>query len=684
MSRQRPPAATGLDALINALAAIGMDASHRDPSRSDTSHQRIESLRRGIARSEHAARTGPAAEHEATRAIAELGALALHAMIGGNDPNRTNTPVERPNDDPIIALSLSRQRLSEYARGHGIARALDFPGPRVWLIEVEHARRDTPSTIAVWRSRSPTGEACTRCACVWIHDTGASPSHPLVVGARWDRHGGGTIASACVIGPSPTVTARASAKVKRSGTLEQRKNAMTNKIVNNIAYRAALAWHDAHAGHAPATGSIRAIDTSAATAHTQVRCTPAPQPGSPPAWLDTEPRRGIEAIVIEAAREGWRLGPGNPVSGWRTGWAGLAEAGAIGWTLTGHPPEPIATGTWNGVARGLAEGEPPDRAHAHPALGALAALVHTMLSETGRQHIAHDPDKAGLYALQIPAALWRALRSTGATPAGLRPHPLGTEWWIVEIERPGAEDPNTIALWHDSESNEEIALAAFLCADGTRRNALSIATWRTRADGTTAGAAVAMMRCPPHIHDPADPEREAAMHQVVEMLSTPDTGPIARAKIAIALQVANHGEGQPLQPYRRAAPSESAKVRPSPPRAAPMQDLFALDRAPEPLAARPDNDKISASGSRASPTLSARQVVSAHLKHQAFGPKLARRRWIVIEHYHRGPTPREDQIAVTRLAENELERTGGPTGKRHEPSRGKQRHKRSRTKRRRR
>ena len=38
--------------------------------------------------------------------------------------------------------------------------------------------------------------------------------------------------------------------------------------------------------------------------------------------------------------------------------------------------------------------------------------------------------------------------------------------------------------------------------------------------------------------------------------------------------------------------------------------------------------------------------------------KRSRRRWIVIEGYARGPVPRDDQIAMTRLAQGQLRPRG--------------------------
>ena len=50
-------------------------------------------------------------------------------------------------------------------------------------------------------------------------------------------------------------------------------------------------------------------------------------------------------------------------------------------------------------------------------------------------------------------------------------------------------------------------------------------------------------------------------------------------------------------------------------------------------------------------------TLRAHWKRQAFGPRLSQRQWIVAEDYTREPTPKDDQVVITRLAEGER-RTG--------------------------
>ena len=128
-------------------------------------------------------------EHEGQRSVAELGAILWHAMDGPRDAPEIERWMARPHTDPIVALTISRRRLAEYAALEAIDRSTAFPGPRVWLLEIEGSKGDTPAGIAVWRSRGAAGEWRTRCACVWTQGRVGSATHPVVIGAQWARTG---------------------------------------------------------------------------------------------------------------------------------------------------------------------------------------------------------------------------------------------------------------------------------------------------------------------------------------------------------------------------------------------------------------------------------------------------------------------------------------------------------------
>ena len=165
-------------------------------------------------------------QHDGQRSVAELGAILWHAMGGADDAPELAPWMIPPHADPIVALSLSRKRVAEYGQREAIDRSCAFPGDRVWLIEIERAKGDTPAGIAVWRSHGANGEWRTRCACVWTHGQIGSATHPLVIGAQWDVHGNNAVAGACVIGPSWDDATRAAGGASRDATLERRRNAI--------------------------------------------------------------------------------------------------------------------------------------------------------------------------------------------------------------------------------------------------------------------------------------------------------------------------------------------------------------------------------------------------------------------------------------------------------------------------
>ena len=106
-------------------------------------------------------------EHEGQRSVAELGAILWHAMDGPREAPELERWMAPPHADPVVALSISRRRLAEYAVPELVDRSTAYPVPRVWLMEIERAKGDTPAGIAVWRSRGADGDWRTRCACMW-------------------------------------------------------------------------------------------------------------------------------------------------------------------------------------------------------------------------------------------------------------------------------------------------------------------------------------------------------------------------------------------------------------------------------------------------------------------------------------------------------------------------------------
>ena len=662
MSKRARDTGGAFDAFVHAVVGLGAVAGWADlpPATAPGSlgrafgqgvlHGRLPWGANGAHRLETSPLFAEQTQHESQRSVAELGAILWHAMGGPREAPELEAAMAPPHTDPIVALSLPRRRLAEFAVPEGVDRSFAFPGDRVWLIAIERARGDTPAGIAVWRSRGADGEWRTRCACVWTQGRIGSTTHPLVIGAQWGTDGSDAVAGACVLGPSWDDACRAATDASRTAVLARRRNAIGPQMMARIAIPAALAWLDEHGGVARPAGRF---GTGEWAGHRPRIVHPVRVPGHrrAPAWLDATPERAVETIVLRTAGEGWRVGASCPVRAWRDGWAGYAELGAVAWAAIDDLDRRTDSDTWTALERALRKDALEVRS-AHPALEATSALVRKLLEQTGRNHVARAPDARTLCALEVPARLWRALREAGPCPEPPAPPDLNRWWWLVEIEHPADDEPNAIALWE--EDGLEVVLAAFLGVEhGHNPPYLTVIAWRTGADGERSRAGVAVLGSPMRVDDPDNPESQAGAIQVIDALAAPDTGAVARAKRAITLHLANDGAPAPLGLYRPSN-ADAARARQGPAATRPPPTtLFALSRAPEPE--RADRHATGRRGHRhgGGRRLLARQEVGPHWKRQAHGPRHSKRRWQLIERYERGPAPEDDQVVLTRLAESQ-------------------------------
>ena len=241
MSKRRHDTSGAFDALVHAIAGYGADSRWTGLPSPTAPGSLARTLGQGVlhGRLPRGADGACAVDasplpihqlrHEGQRSVAELGTLLWHAMEGAHDAPELEPWMALPHTDPVVALSLSRRHLAEYAAAEAIDRNFAFPGARVWLVEIERAKGDVPGAIAVWRSRGADGEWRTRCACVWTHGQIGSVTHPLVIGAQWGIGGGETAAGACVVGPSWEHATRAAGDASRNAVLERRQNAIGRK-----------------------------------------------------------------------------------------------------------------------------------------------------------------------------------------------------------------------------------------------------------------------------------------------------------------------------------------------------------------------------------------------------------------------------------------------------------------------
>ena len=591
--------------------------------------------------------------HDGQRASAELGAILWHALGGPKEAPELARWIQMPHDDPIVALSVSRGRRAEYAvanRADRFARTCAFPGRAVWLIEIAHAKGDIPDAVAVWRSPDGEGGWETRCACLWTGAGRDAAKHFLVIGTRWGRDTRQTRGASCVFGaddaPGPREARRREAQIRR------RCDAIGARVLADIAVGTALAWLDAHGGQIRTGGTMGGAGPLIAPV-------PAPAREAPPAWLGARAERAAEALVLLAAREGWSAGGSCAVTAWRDGWAGRAELGAIAWRTIEDRERGLDQDDWRALERTAGSGRLKAQTR-YPALAAAGALVSKMLVQTERAPVARADDARGLSAIEIPARLWKALAAAGPCPDRTPALDLDEGWWLVEIERPGDEDPNAIALWEDAGAR--VTLAVFMEGKGRIDKAgVSVLTWRTHADGTISDTGVGILTTPIRVDDPNDHERRAATARIIASLTMSGTGAIARAETAIALHRAHRGETAPLGPYRASVNRGHERTARAGRAGAGVTRLFALERAPEPERAPEASRDGSAGQQRAGAPLKALHTVGAHWKRQAHGPRRSKRRWIVIEPYERGPKAEADQIVMTRVAE----RQGAPRGDEH-------------------
>ena len=140
---------------------------------------------------------------------------------------------------------------------------------------------------------------------------------------------------------SPATAAQAAAKAKRSGVLERRTTSIGPAILAKLTAPVVLAWLDAHQGRATAAGRVYGQ---------RIHSVAAPERIPAPAWVTTAAGRGAEGLVLETAREGWRVGVANPVKAWRRSWTGYAEAATAAWEHLGADTADIPAEAWEEAA----------------------------------------------------------------------------------------------------------------------------------------------------------------------------------------------------------------------------------------------------------------------------------------------------------------------------------------------
>ena len=137
MSRRE--ACGAFDALVHAVIGLGTNPSWAGLPPATVPDSLGRSLGQGVLhgrlpRGADGACTGGASplaaeriEQEGQRSVAELGAILWHAIDGPRDAPELERWIAPPHRDAVVALSISRRRLAEYAVPEAVDRSSAYP-----------------------------------------------------------------------------------------------------------------------------------------------------------------------------------------------------------------------------------------------------------------------------------------------------------------------------------------------------------------------------------------------------------------------------------------------------------------------------------------------------------------------------------------------------------------------------
>ena len=277
MSKRHHGAGGAFDALVQAFAGLGAGTRWARLPRATAPGSLGRSLGQGVlegrlpkaAHGACAAEASPLPVHalrnEAQRSIAEFGAILWHALGGTHDAPEFAPWMAPPHSDPIVALSLSRRLLAEYAAPEVIDPTCALPGQRVWLVEVEHPRDDEPNAAALWEEDG----AEVALAAFLCDDDGGGASFPTVVTWRTTSEGersraGGAALKGLIHADNPGSTeSRADAKRGIDALAAVDSGAIARA-------KTAIAMHLENDGRATPLASYRASTGSASTQRHEV------------------------------------------------------------------------------------------------------------------------------------------------------------------------------------------------------------------------------------------------------------------------------------------------------------------------------------------------------------------------------------------------------------------------------
>ena len=622
---------------------------------------------------------------EPARAIVEMTAIAWSKLRPEGPNNALENLMPLPNNDEIVAMRITREQRESFEEAGDGPPPMGAPGNRVWYMEIEQPPKGYPRGIARWEVLDHNGQrSAVRTAAIWTEGKEASEDSPLVMSMSWGPEGERpTIGAIRMWSPERNIHETR----PNTNALKAQEEFIRRHMVRVIMHRAIAAWTRRDAsrpmkkaaiarkngeliiskgpknrkGHQSERKTIAAAIARQTVVHTE--CCP---PGVETLTKHLpEPRTGLDALLVSAARTADANGPSLTHKTWGDTWWSRAEQGTLAWYAATAlaKPEELIDGKFLHIEASVENvlGRP-----APVAVRCASELVWKTLTQTARDTILTLGDKSELQGILVPKRLWKAIGE-----AGPHPNPINlydeTKWWYVEIEQPEPGEPTAIATWVASAANGTRArsgAAIWTNGEGASRERPVVTGWRLKADGSILSAGSGEMGPIPVAEgesttgrDPMDPKVAQRLRTRTEIVLKEGSKILAKVQAAITEHVVR-GRKTPLKLTQDnrgrktlgKGTDEPWNARDNPWLRTPSS-IFALVQAPEPMVA-PAQDTTRGTGSsntRDGKPLETRQKVGAHYKNQPYGPKSILRKTIIVEGYERGPEPREDQVTMIKL-----------------------------------
>lgn len=621
-----------------------------------------------------------------------LAAIAWRELRDPNNPTLLDALVPVPNDDPVITMRLSAQRIAEFTEAGPTLPPIDAYERRIWYIEIERPTASQPRALVRWRATTDDGKVGhVRMCAVWTHGRDASVHAPLVVSMSW------RIAEESVgkLGGMrwPLFDGYSFTQYAMGDRVRARYERLKDHDIPVVTHRAIQAWALAeNMGRAPEPGRFcrelgqerlaRKTTDHEAQARDQERVaqellgrplhTLASCPhGSEGRSKHLPPPTALDAVLMAAAQATDHAGftPTDSSADhrlWSEEWWARAEQGMVMWHVTTSRPEEgeLVDGRYRFI------NAPVDELLRRPTPVAIKCASHFMmqiLTQTRRAQAIRSRMAGTIHGIRIPPRLWRALGEAGAHPEPLDPF-AEDRWWYAEIEAPGPGEPRGVAVWlHTGPdgARDESGIAIWTEGPHASPKTPVVIGWRIPWGTPRRKVMLGWARLEPvpyanGVPGPVLPD-EVADHyqQLADTAVQADHSVVARVYAAISehltrgtvepltLGIPAFGTaevGKPDIQTGASAPTGTLRARIA-------DSIFQLIRAPDPVAPDPRERARHSGTGQGQDALTERHYVRAHYKRQAYGPEQSLRRVICVEGYWRGPDPDPEHVPLERLAD---------------------------------